>query len=149
MSHILVPAAVLVLWSLLVLLWAAVTRFAAFGRQGVKLDGPDARGKRGQDLEGMLPPEVMWKSHNFTHLMEQPTVFYPVVVILALTGAGAADVWLAWAYVGLRIAHSLWQALVNTIPVRFLLFTVSTLCLLALSVRALLAALNAAPGVVS
>lgn len=57
-------------------------------------------------------------------------------VILALTGATKIDVLLAWGYVGLRIVHSLWQAIVNTIPVRFTLFVVSTALLLALAIRA-------------
>lgn len=45
---------------------------------------------------------------------------------------------LAWCYVALRIAHSLWQALVNIIKVRFMLFAVSSLVLFALLVRAAL-----------
>lgn len=85
---------------------------------------------------------MVWKSHNYTHLMEQPTLFYATVVILALTGQGGGlNLSLAWAYVGLRVAHSLWQALVNTIPVRFGLFLASTLCLLVLAVNAVRATL--------
>ena len=85
----------------------------------------------------MLPPSVNWKSHNYSHLMEQPTLFYATIVILALAGAGEGlNVQLAWAYTGLRIAHSLWQALINTIPVRFTLFLLSSLCLTVLAVNA-------------
>ena len=42
----------------------------------------------------------------------------------------------AWAYVVLRIVHSLWQALVNVIPVRFALFALSSLVLFVLLARA-------------
>jgi hypothetical protein len=77
--------------------------------------------------------------------MEQPTVFYPTVVILAMMGPGALDIALAWAYVGLRIVHSIWQATVNTVPARFLLFIISTIALLVLAIRAVMATLLANP----
>lgn len=140
--EMLAPGAALVLWSLVVMLWMTYTRFSALAKTDVDLK-TSPPGGRGQDLEKVLPPQVVWKAHNFTHLMEQPTIFYPTIIILALAGASAVDVWLAWAYVAIRIAHSLWQGLVNRIPVRVLLFTLSSLCLVALAVRALLATLGA------
>lgn len=74
--------------------------------------------------------------------MEQPTLFYAVVVLLTLAGQGdGLNAQLAWAYVGIRIAHSVWQALVNTIPVRFGLFILSTLCLFALSIHLVMSTL--------
>ena len=85
----------------------------------------------------------MWKSHNYTHLMEQPTMFYAAVVILASRGPTQIDVWLAWAYVAIRIVHSIWQATVNRIPVRVTLFATSSLFLIALAIRALQATLFA------
>ena len=97
----------------------------------------------------MIPDKVNWKSHNYAHLMEQPTIFYPTVIILAIMGAGATDVLLAWIYVGLRIIHSLWQALVNIVGIRFLLFVLSTIALLILAVRAVMATLFADPGVIA
>ena len=136
----LAPAAVLVAWSLVMLCWLGRSRFAAFANAGIDL-GKAKPGGRGQDLEPVLPPSVMWKSHNYAHLMEQPTLFYAVVVILALAGAGPLDVRLAWAYTGLRIIHSIYQATVNRVPVRFAIFAVSSLCLAALAVRALLVTL--------
>jgi hypothetical protein len=84
-----------------------------------------------------MPAKANWVSHNYTHLMEQPTIFYAVVIILALAGdSSSASIALAWAYTGIRIAHSLWQGLVNIVTVRVVLFTLSTFCLLALAVRA-------------
>ena len=89
------------------------------------------------------PPGVNWKSHNYTHLLEQPTLFYAVIVFLHLSGGDTAlTQGFAWAYVVLRIVHSLWQATVNRVPVRFALFSLSTLCLLALSVLAVIATLG-------
>lgn len=134
-AQILAPAAVLVLWSLVMLVWLAATRLPPIFKQpgGMAAAKP---GGRGADLEGVLPDNINWKSHNYTHLMEQPTLFYATVVILALMGPNEGDVAIAWAYVGLRIVHSVWQATVNKVPVRFTLFILSTICLLLLAIHA-------------
>ncbi len=135
-TSILAPAAALVLWSVCVLFWVVVTRFAAFKKSGVEISSSEPGG-RYQELEPVLPPSVNWKSHNYTHLMEQPTLFYATAIILALAGEGSGlNLALAWAYVVLRVAHSLWQSIVNTIPVRIGLFALSTTCLAVLSVNA-------------
>jgi hypothetical protein len=135
-SPILAPAAVLVLWSILVLFWVMVTRMQAFAKAGVSL-GDAQPGSRYADVEKDMPASANWKSHNFVHLMEQPTLFYAAVAILALAGQGTGiNLSLAWGYVGLRIAHSLWQGLVNTVPVRFGLYLLSTLCLLVMAINA-------------
>lgn len=142
-AQILAPAAVLVVWSLIMCFWVAGVRLPAMKKAGI--DMGNRPGGRGQDLEGVLEPKVNWPAHNYAHLMEQPTVFYPTVLILAVMGAGAVDVALAWAYVALRISHSIWQATVNKVPVRFLLFMFSTFALLALAIRAVMATLFADP----
>lgn len=134
-AQVLAPAAVLVLWSLVMLFWTAGTRLGAMKQVGGGLDKAKPGG-RGQDLEGVLPDNVNWKAHNYTHLMEQPTLFYATVAILAIMGPGAHDVLFAWAYVALRIVHSIWQATVNTIPVRFTLLLLSTFCLILLALHA-------------
>jgi hypothetical protein len=144
-TQMLAPAAVLVIWTLLILSWTAVTRLGGMAKLGTDLKSAPPGG-RGQNLEGVLPDSVMWKSHNYAHLVEQPTLFYATSAILAITGAAQLDVRLAWAYVILRVAHSLWQTLVNTIPIRFTLFLISTGCLMALAVRALLATCPALGG---
>ena len=141
-TQILAPAAVLIVWSIVMLVWMALTRFPAMAKMGKGAGSGGGLGKarpgaRGQDLEGRIPDEVNWKAHNYTHLMEQPTLFYAVVVILAIAGSTQDTVIAAWAYTGLRIVHSLWQALVNTLPVRFTLFLLSTMALAYLGVRAL------------
>jgi hypothetical protein len=135
---ILGPAAVLVLWSLIVLGWMVVTRFPAFAKVGINVrDIP--RGARYVDVEKNMPAEVNWVSHNYTHLMEQPTIFYAAVAILAIAGdASVVSLAAAWAYVGLRIVHSLWQGLVNIVRVRIVIFTLSTVCLWVLAVRAVM-----------
>ena len=141
-SNLLAPGAVLALWTLIVLIWAAVTRFRAMAKVGIDVRTAPPGG-RGADLEGVLPPVTNWKSHNYTHLLEQPTLFYAVIVFLHLSGGNTELTrTLAWTYVVLRIVHSLWQATVNRLPVRFTLFLLSTLCLAALSALAVIATLG-------
>ena len=134
-SPVLAPLVALVAWTLIMLVWLAVSRGAAAKQAGIKLG--ESRGGRGQDLEGKVPPEAQWKAHNYAHLMEQPTLFYAIVFALILMGMDQPiNVWLAWGYVGLRIAHSIVQATVNIVKYRFLLFALSTFCLVGLTVHA-------------
>ena len=120
----------------------AVSRFGALAKSGIDLKSAPPGG-RGADLEGVLPPLTNWKSHNYTHLCEQPTIFYAVIVFLQLSGGNTELTrGLAWAYVVIRIVHSLWQVTVNRIPVRFTLFLLSTLCLFALALLAVIATLG-------
>lgn len=147
-AQMLAPAAVLIAWSLIVLFWVAATRFPAMAKLGLKADNVPPGG-RGVNLEGVLPDNVQWKSHNYTHLMEQPTLFYAAAVIIALMGATAGDVLAAWIYVGLRVIHTLWQASVNRVPVRFSLFLLSTFALVYLAYRAVILTMFAVPGAVS
>lgn len=136
-TSILGPAAALIVWSLLMLLWVMATRLPAFQKAGLDLTQADP-GARYQDVEPTLPATVNWKSHNFVHLMEQPTLFYAVVCILAIAGGGAeSNLMWAWGYTGIRVLHSLWQSLVNTVPIRFLLYLLSTICLTVLAIDAL------------
>lgn len=139
--NILTPAAVLVLWSLVMLFWMAGTRLPAAKKMGIDIS--QVTGGRGSDLDSTLPPHVAWKSHNYAHLMEQPTIFYATVAIIAIAGAGtdSINVAFAWGYALIRIVHSIWQSTVNKVQTRFLLFLASTLCLIVLAVRALLATL--------
>lgn len=144
-AEMLAPAAVLIAWSLMMLMWMGAVRLPAMKRMGGGL-GAAKPGGRGQDLEGVLDDRINWKSHNYTHLMEQPTLFYGASLIIALLGPSSGDVWVAWAYVVLRIVHSLWQALVNRVPVRFLLFMLATAALAWLAGRALVLTLFADTG---
>lgn len=148
-AQMLAPAAVLVVWTLIVLLWIIPARFGAIAKVKDKSALPAKTGVRGGDLEGVIPDKANWPAHNHTHLHEQPTLFYAVVIMLAITAPTGTDVMLAWAYVGLRIIHSLWQILVNKVPVRFVLFLMSSMVLIALAIRALMATAFADPSALS
>ena len=139
-SPIFAPAIVLVLWSLVMLGWLAITRLPAMVKAGIAL--ASVVGARGVNLEGVVPDKVNWKAHNYAHLMEQRTLFYATVIILGVIGQGdGLNLQLAWAYVILRIAHSLVQATWNRVIVRFTLFSLATVALLMLAVRAAMATL--------
>ena len=135
-SPLLAPVVALVAWTLVIMAWMAVTRFGAFKRMGITL-GTIPPGSRGVNLEGKAPDQVQWKSHNYMHLMEQPTIFYAIVLTLALMGMNQPiNVWLAWGYVGFRILHSMIQCTSNIVRFRFPLFALAWLCLLGLTVHA-------------
>ena len=130
------PVITLALWSHAMWIWMYATRIPAIRRSGMRLD---RHAPRGAQMD-TLPSRVRWKSDNYTNLMEQPTVFYAVAVSLAVLGeVDGLAVGLAWAYVALRMAHSLFQATVNRILVRFYLFALSGVTLIALTVRAAIA----------
>lgn len=137
-NAILGPVVALVAWTLVMMFWMVVVRLPAMKRAGI--DMANARGGRPGVLDGVIDEKAQWKAHNYIHLVEQPTLFYAICIVLVAIGFGgmATNVWLAWAYVALRVVHSLIQATVNVIRYRFLVFALASLCLTALTVHAIL-----------
>jgi len=134
-SPLLAPVVALVAWTLIVMLWMLVARMREFRRLGVTFDTIPA-GSRGVDLDGKADPKAQWKSHNYNHLMEQPTIFYAIVLALAMMGMDQPiNVYLAWGYVGFRALHSLIQCTSNIVRFRLPIFILATLCLLGLTVH--------------
>ncbi len=134
-TAILSPVVALLLWTCVMWAWMYATRIPAIGKAGLEMD-PEA--PSGTQM-AQLPARVRWKADNYNHLHEQPTLFYAVAITLALLGAGdGTNLTLAWAYVVLRIVHSLFQSLVNKIEIRFAIFSITSLVLIALIVRAAL-----------
>ena len=132
-SPILQPFIVLVLWSMVMWGWLYATRLPAMVQARTKLDPDLPR----DVMMGGLPPRVRWKADNYNHLMEQPTLFYATALTLALVGQGdGLNLVLAWAYVGLRVVHSLIQALINVIILRFAVFMAASVILVLLAIRA-------------
>ncbi len=86
------------------LAWLAASRLPAMAKAGIDLR--TIVGGRGADLEGVIPDSVNWKSHNYAHLMEQPTLFYATAIILALVGAGDG--------INLRLAGPTWPCALPT-----------------------------------
>ncbi len=138
--EILQPLAILAAWTMLMWVWMYVTRIPAMSKAGI--DGAKLIGGTGKDLDGVLPAKTQWIAHNYNHLHEAPTVFYAVALSLALLGGQngeGTNASLAWAYVIVRILHSLVQATINRVMIRFMLFALSSLVLIALTARLVMA----------
>jgi hypothetical protein len=132
-ADILAPVTALLLWTCVVWAWMYITRIPAIQKLGMTMDPNLPKGQQMSEL----PPRVRWKADNYNHLLEQPTMFYAVALTLALLGVGEGlNVTLAWCYVALRLIHTLQQTLWNKIEVRFLLFSLSSLVLIAMVLRA-------------
>ena len=132
---ILQPVVALLAWTMVMWLWMYATRIPAMNKAGI--DGTKLVGSDGASLRAKLPETVSWKADNYNHLHEAPTVFYAVAIVLAIIGEGdGLNATLAWAYTGLRVAHSIVQATVNRVLVRFALFALSSLVLMALILHA-------------
>jgi len=151
-QSLLKPVFALVGWTFAMEGWMYATRLPAMTQYKIKTDPTFSKEK----LNNQIPPHVRWKADNYDHLHEAPTRFYAVALGLALyastspaaltTGFMATEAKLAWAYVTLRVAHSLVQATSNTIMVRFALFGTSELTMLGLLLKGV-SAVYAAKGV--
>lgn len=137
---ILQPVVALAAWTMVMWFWLYGTRIPALS--AAKVDPDDLVHDPTKDLDTILPPQVMWKAHNYNHLHEAPTVFYAVAVVLAMIGQGdGLNAQLAWVYVALRVVHSLIQATINKVMLRFWVFALSSFVLIALVGRAAVAVL--------
>ncbi|MBS0469437.1 MAG: MAPEG family protein [Proteobacteria bacterium] len=137
MHSLLTPVLALIVWTLIIWIWMYATRIPAIG--AAKIDPNAARHPGSLDI---LPSNVRAVADNYNHLMEQPTIFYAMVFYVVLAGhTDPLHIWLAWAYVALRVVHSLVQNTINAVPVRFLVFALSTLVLAAMAVREVIAAI--------
>jgi len=136
--EILKPVVALAAWTMVMWVWMYATRIPAMNR--AKIDTANLTGGTGKNLDDLIEPNVQWKAHNYNHLHEAPTVFYAIALVLAVIGQGdGLNATLGWVYVGLRVLHSLVQATVNRVMVRFLVFALSSLVLMALIVHAAVA----------
>lgn len=138
--EILKPVVALLAWTMVMWVWMYATRIPAINKLP-KTGEPGADvGWTGAKLEGLIAPSIQWKAHNYNHLHEAPTLFYAVAIVLAIIGQGdGLNATIAWIYVALRVVHSIWQATVNRVMVRFALFSLSSLALIALIVHAAVA----------
>jgi len=112
---ILTPVFVLILWTFTIFL------LMAYGRVRFTKNPQDAAHTK--DLRGSLPDWVERTSDNYNHLFEQPVAFYVITICIALiNNFDPFMIQLAWAFVILRIIHSLVQLTFNLVLLRFVIF---------------------------
>lgn len=122
------PILALIAWTFVMWAWLYATRIPAMQRARIDVQ---ELSRTGAPL--VLPPEVSRVADNYNHLHEQPTIFYALALAVQLAGVtDGVAIALAWTYVALRVVHSLIQATVNIIMLRFVVFSIGTLVLLAL-----------------
>ena len=106
-APILQPVAVLIAWSMVMWLWLYVARIPALMRNP-DYDARGSVGSVGADIRPMVPKAVQWKADNYNHLMEQPTLFYAVALLLALVGAGHASTQRSPGSMSPSVLHTAW-----------------------------------------
>ena len=129
------PVVALVIWTLIMLIWLYATRIPAMQKAKIR------PGEATKAQMESLPGGATNVANNYNHLHEQPVLFYAICFALQLLGQGDShiNIGLAWLYVVLRVVHSLVQATVNIIIVRWLIFMAASLVLAALTLHAALA----------
>ena len=119
-AALLTPVFILILWTF------AITAIMAYGRVRFTKDPQDAAHTK--DLKGLIPAWVERTSDNYNHLFEQPVAFYVVTLSIALiNNIEPLMVQLAWAFVIVRILHSLVQLTINIVLLRFAIFAIGWL----------------------
>ena len=92
-----------------------------------------------EDLRPQLPRPLRLITENYNHVFEQPTLFLATCAYIYMASqTDQLNVWLAWAYVALRMAHTITQVTLNNVTVRASLFVVSSVCLVAMIIREVL-----------
>ena len=133
-TEFLMPVLTLIAWTLVMWVWMYATRIPAMKSAGIDPQDAAYPGTWAHRLR----PGVRSVADNYNHLHVQPTIFYAVMFFAVLTGGGdATSLRLAWAYVLLRVVHSLVQATINRVIVRFSIFALATLALAMITAREL------------
>jgi len=137
---ILYPTFALAAWTLFVLLLIPIARVRSARRREIVVDDF----KYGESPA--VPPAVSIPNRNYMNLLELPMLFYVVCIVLYVTaGASTTTIALAWAFVVLRVAHSLIHLSYNRVMHRLAAFTASNVALVVLWVAAGLHLAAAAP----
>jgi hypothetical protein len=130
---ILYPMFALAAWTMIVLLLIPVVRIRAALRGEVRPN--DFRFGE----SAAVPAQVSVPNRNYMNLLELPMLFHVVCLILfVIAGATHVAVAVAWAYVGLRIVHSMIHLTYNHVIHRLAVFALSSVALLVLWVLAAL-----------
>ena len=129
MSNLFWPMFALVLWTFLISVRNLQVRISSMRSRQVKPSYYEV-------FRGDASEIVMKTGNNLRNLTEFPPLFYIVIVlIMVFEKADQVFAIMAWAYVAFRVLHSLVHLTFNKVPVRFSMFFISHLLLLAFWLR--------------
>lgn len=134
-SLIYLPCFFLILWTGLVMIVMFIRRVDAIKQKNIKLSY--FRIYRG--TEEQLPEKMVQASRNFTNLFEVPTFFYALSLFaFVLNGVDLFILISAWAFVVLRVVHSIIHLTSNNVIWRMQAYTLSWIALLFMGFKILL-----------
>ena len=126
-TSILFPMVALVTLTFAVMLLIPMRRFRAGFAGQIKYDDF----KYGESER--VPPEVSIPNRNMMNLLELPVLFYVACIAYFVTErVNEAGLFLAWTYVGLRLAHSAIHLSYNRVRHRLIAFAASNVVLIML-----------------
>ena len=128
------PVFALAAWTFAILLLIPYKRIKAVAQKQLVADDF----KLGESKN--VPPSVSLPNQNYTNLLELPILFYVICLVLYVTNTvDVAALYLAWAYVGFRLIHSVVHLTSNHIFQRLIVFAISAFVLIAMWMRAFIA----------
>lgn len=109
------PVFVLILWTFIIFL------IMAYGRVRFLKNPQDAAHTK--NIKSVGPAWLERTVDNYNHLFEQPVAFYGVTISIAIiNNFDPILIQFAWAFVCIRILHSIVQVTFNLVVLRFILF---------------------------
>lgn len=133
MDQFLTPVLALILWTFVMWLWMYKRRIPAM--MAITKNTQDFIDK--PEMKNQLPAKAKWVAENYNHLHEQPVIFYALMFYLFLSKLTPDWIlYLAWAYVVIRVLHSLSQVTSNQVMIRFPLFAVGSIVLMVMATYA-------------
>lgn len=128
---ILYPLFALAAWTFIVLALIPVARVRAGRRREIVTDDF----KFGESPR--VPGHVSIPNRNYMNLLELPMLFYVVGIVLYVTGgASTVAIAVAWAFVALRVVHSVIHLTYNRVLHRLAAFSAANVALAVLWVLA-------------
>ena len=132
---ILAPMLAMLAWSGVVVVLLLATRIPVV----IKHWGNLQYAKHSDELRPKMSARFRYITDNYNHILEQPTLFYAVLVYIQLTGtSNLVNISLAWAYVFFRVIHSSIHLTSNDVSWRAASFAMSSLLLVTLIVMEVL-----------
>ena len=141
-TAVLYPAIALAWWSIAVLALVSIRRLGFM--RGRDRNAAGEKDPFGLGEPGDTPASVSLANRNYVNLFESPVLFYFCCTVhYLIDSVTAVTVWLAWAYLATRIAHSLVHVTCNRVLYRSSIFAIGAVILCGLLGQATLSILAA------